>query len=87
MAAQEHDPAWFAVGIAAALYRLMNETDARQDAGTGREKLCAVTGLAPDERLTQDVMALYARLLEGASIADLRRAAQDLAAAGLGDIL
>lgn len=87
IAGQGTAPAWITVGIAAALYRLMEESHLPKDVAAGVEKLCAVAGIAPEDKLTADVAGMYARLCRGESLTQLRNAAQDLRAAGLGDIL
>ncbi len=80
-------PAFIAAGAAGAVYRYLNESGAEQSASAAAAVLHDVSGLSPEHALTKMILSMYALLLEGEPVAELRRAAQALKSQGLKDII
>ena len=68
-------PCHIAVGAAAGVRRYLAENDKAQSVENAAEVLAQVSGLEKDEPLAQMILSVYRLILEGASIADLRRIA------------
>ena len=76
-------PCYIAVGAAAGVRRYLAENDKAQTMENATEVLQQVSGLESTERLAQMILQMYKLLLEGISIADLRRTAGCLQAQNL----
>ena len=68
-------PCHIAVGAAAGVRRYLAENDKAQSLENAAEVLAQVSGLTKDEPLAQMILSMYGLILDGASIADLRKAA------------
>ena len=66
-------PCHIAVGAAAGVCRYLDENDKAQTMENALDVLCQVSGLQKDEPLAQMILTMYRQILDGASIADLRR--------------
>ena len=73
-------PCHIAVGAAAGVRRYLAENDKAQSMENAAEVLQQISGLDSKEPLAQMILAMYQKILEGASIADLRRIAGRLQA-------
>ena len=81
-------PAYIAVGAAAGLKRLIDETEGTtQGPDTAGKMLCEVSSLDADSPLTSLILRYYGMIIGGCSIADLRREADTVKAASLHDII
>lgn len=81
-------PAYIAVGAAAGLHRYINEAEGlEQGTEAARKVLADVSELDLDGQLAQLILSMYARILEGATVADLRHAADEAKAASLQAII
>ena len=73
-------PCHIAVGAAAGVRRYLSENEKAQTVENALEVLKEVSGLNGDDKLAQMILAMYKLILEGSSIADLRKAAGRLQA-------
>ena len=73
-------PCHIAVGAAAGVRRYLAENDKAQSMENAAEVLQQISGLDSKGPLAQMILAMYQKILEGASIADLRRMAGRLQA-------
>ena len=80
-------PAYIAVGAAAGLCRYIRENEMEQSAENGLKVLSEVSGLQADSALRRLIMEMYQMLLEGATPADLRRAAEQKKATFRNDVI
>ncbi len=81
-------PAYIAVGAAAGLHRYINEAEGlQQNVETAKQVLQDVSRLNADNALALVILGMYERILNGADVSDLRRAADALKAASLKDII
>ena len=80
-------PAYIAVGAAAGLCRYIRENEMEQSAENGLKVLSEVSGLQADSALSRLIMEMYQMLLEGATPADLRRAAEQKKATFRNDVI
>ena len=81
-------PAYIAVGAAAGLHRYINEAEGmEQGLESAKQVLCEVSKLDVDGQLAGMILSMYEKILAGATIADLRRAADAVKAASLGAII
>ena len=81
-------PAYIAVGAAAGLHRYIKEAEGmEQGMEAAKQVLAEVSKLDADSELAGMILAMYEKILSGASVADLRRAADAVKAAGLGAII
>lgn len=81
-------PAYIAVGAAAGLHRYINEAEGlRQNVETAKQVLQDVSRLNADNALVPMILDMYERILNGADVSDLRRAADAVKAASLKDII
>ena len=81
-------PAYIAVGAAAGLYRFIRETEGMtQGVDAARRVLTEVSGLDADGQLAGMILAVYERILSGATVCDLRRMADEVKASGLEAII
>lgn len=76
-------PCHIAVGAAAGVRRYLAENDKNQSMDNALEVLKQVSGLSSEEKLTQMILAMYKMILEGSTIADLRKSAGRLQAENL----
>ncbi len=68
-------PCHIAVGAAAGVCRYLAENEKAQSMENAAEVLCQVSGLEKDEPLAQMILDMYRLILDGVSLADLRKAA------------
>ena len=81
-------PAYIAVGAAAGLYRYIKETEGmEQGMDSARQVLAEVSKLEAQSRLAQMILAMYEKILTGATVCDLRYAADAVKAASLSAII
>lgn len=81
-------PAYIAVGAAAGIYRYIQEMDGtRQDEVTAQRVLTEVSGLDADAQLMTMILSMYKKILSGASVTDLRRAADAVKIGSLQDVI
>lgn len=81
-------PAYITVGAAAGLFRYIREAEGMtQSMDAAKQVLREVSELDIDGTLAQMILTMYARILDGASVADLRRQADKIKAANLGKII
>ena len=81
-------PAYIAVGAAAGLHRYINEAEGMdQGMDAAKQVLAEVSKLDVNGKLAQLILSMYVRILDGATIADLRRAADEAKAANLQAII
>ena len=81
-------PAYIAVGAAAGLHRYINEAEGmEQGIDSAKQVLCEVSKLDVDGTLAQLILATYEKILNGATVADLRRTADEAKAASLQAII
>lgn len=76
-------PCHIAVGAAAGVRRYLAENGKDQSMDNALEVLKQVSGLNAEEKLTRMILAMYKMILEGSTIADLRKAAGRLQAENL----
>jgi mannitol-1-phosphate 5-dehydrogenase len=84
---QNITPAYIAVGAAAAVQRYIKEAGMESNMESAKQVLQEVSGLASDSPLATLILNMYERILSGATIADLRRAADEAKAATLSEII
>ena len=81
-------PAYIAVGAAAGLHRYINECDGmEQGMDAAKQVLAEVSKLDDSSKLAGMILAMYEKILSGASVADLRRAADAVKADSLEAII
>ena len=81
-------PAYIAVGAAAGLHRYINEAEGMvQGVESAKKVLQDVSKLQEDNALVPMILGMYERILGGADIPELRRAADALKASSLKDII
>lgn len=81
-------PAYIAVGAAAGLHRYVNEAEGmEQGMESASSVLRDVSKLDTNGALAQLILGMYQRILAGATVAELRRAADDAKAASLTAII
>ena len=81
-------PAYIAVGAAAGLHRYINEAEGmEQGMDAAKQVLTEVSKLDAEGKLAQMILAMYAKILAGATVADLRRAADQVKAESLSAII
>ena len=81
-------PAYISVGAAAGLHRYIKEAEGlEQGLDTAKTVLKDVSGLEADSQLATMILAMYEKILSGATLADLRRAADAAKAASLTAII
>jgi len=81
-------PCYIAVGAAAGVYRYIKETDCmEQGMETAEQVLASVSQLESDGSLKTMILSMYSRILDGANIADLRRAADTIKRESLGNVI
>ena len=80
-------PAYIAVGAAAGLHRYINEAGREQGMDAAAKVLAEVSGLDTAGKLAQLILPMYQRILAGATLADLRRAADAVKAESLDAII
>ena len=76
-------PCHIAVGAAAGVRRYLAENGSEQTVANAAGVLKDVSGLAEDEQLAQMILSMYQLILEGATVTDLRKAADRLYARNL----
>ena len=81
-------PAYITVGAAAGVHRYISEAEGmEQNTDTAKKVLAEVSKLDPDGTLARLIVAMYEKILSGATVTDLRRAADTVKAASLGPII
>ena len=81
-------PAYIAVGAAAGLHRYINEAEGmEQGLDAAKQVLADVSKLDANSELATMILSVYEKILSGASVADLRRAADAAKAATLKPIV
>jgi mannitol-1-phosphate 5-dehydrogenase len=81
-------PAYIAVGAAAGVHRYIKETEGmEQGLDAAKQVLADVSKLDVDGELAKMILAMYEKILSGATVADLRRAADALKASTLKPIV
>ena len=86
--AQGITPAYITVGAAAGLHRYINEAEGmEQGMDAAKAVLKEVSGLEADSELAKLILTMYEKILAGATLADLRRAADAVKAASLSAII
>ncbi len=81
-------PAYIAVGAAAGLHRYIKEAEGmEQGMDAAASVLKEVSGLDADSVLAKMILSMYEKILAGATVADLRRAADAVKAASLSAII
>ena len=81
-------PAYIAVGAAAGVYRYIKETEGmEQGMEAAKQVLSQVSKLDVDGKLAGMILAMYEKILSGATVADLRRSADAVKADSLGAII
>ena len=81
-------PAYIAVGAAAGLHRYINEAEGmEQGIAAAKQVLAEVSKLGEDSELAKLILAMYEKILAGASVADLRHAADAVKATSLQAII
>ena len=80
-------PAYITVGAAAGLYRYIREAGMEQGMESAKQVLSEVSKLASDSELAQLILPMYEKILAGATVTDLRRAADAVKAATLKPII
>ena len=81
-------PAYIAVGAAAGLRRYIHEAEGMEQSMASAEKvLSEVSKLDPKGELAKLILNMYKMFLEGKDLAAIRRAADEVKAAGLQDVI
>ena len=81
-------PAYIAVGAAAGVHRYIKEAEGmEQGMEAAKQVLSQVSKLDTDGKLAGMILAMYEKILSGATVADLRRSADAVKASGLGAII
>ena len=81
-------PAYIAVGAAAGLRRYIHEAEGMaQGMDAAKQVLAEVSKLPADHKLAQMILAMYGKILEGASVGDLLRAADQVKKDSLTEII
>ncbi len=80
-------PAYIAVGAAAGLHRYIREAGIEQNAENAAKVLQEVSGLDVQGTLAGLILSMYAKILAGATAADLRRAADAVKAGSLSNVI
>lgn len=81
-------PAYIAVGAAAGLRRYINETEGlEQGMGAAKRVLAEVSGLDDDSELAKLILHMYELVLEEKSVRELLKAADEVKAASIKDII
>jgi mannitol-1-phosphate 5-dehydrogenase len=81
-------PAYIAVGAAAGVHRYIKEAEGmEQGLDAAKQVLADVSKLDVDGELAKMILAMYEKILSGATVADLRRAADALKASTLKPIV
>lgn len=81
-------PAYIAVGAAAGLHRYINEAEGmEQGMDAAIQVLQEVSKLDAGSQLAELILSMYEKILSGATVADLRHAADEVKAQSLGAII
>lgn len=80
-------PAYIAVGVAAGVKRLIDESGMQQCAESASKVLGGISFLEDGSELKAVVMKYYSMIIDGCSVTELRRAADAVKAASLKDII
>ena len=70
-------PAYIAIGAAAGLHRLVAENSLEQSLENGKKLLLQTSGLDQDNDLTAMILKTYQMILDGCSIAELCKSAEE----------
>ena len=85
--AQGTTPAYICVGAAAGVHRYIKEAGMEQGMDAAKQVLCDVSKLDAEGELAKLILAMYEKILGGATLTDLRRAADELKASTLKPIV
>ena len=81
-------PAYIAVGAAAGVHRYINEAEGMEQGTEAAQKVLAeVSGLDVNGKLAQLILSMYVKILDGATVTELRHAADEAKAASLQAII
>ena len=81
-------PAYIAVGAAAGVHRYINEAEGMEQGTEAAQKvLTEVSGLDVNGKLAQLILSMYVKILDGATVTELRHAADEAKAASLQAII
>ncbi len=80
-------PAYIAVGAAAGIYRYIWENSMEQCIDSAMKVLAEISSLSADHKLSKLILDMYEKMISGASVAELRRAAEAVKAASLTGII
>ena len=81
-------PAYIAVGAAAGVKRYIDETEGlEQGDATARKVLQDISGLSPEDSLSELICSYYEMLIDGHTLADLRRKADENKKKSLSNII
>ena len=87
-AEQGATPAYIAVGAAAGVHRYINEAEGMEQGAEAAQKVLAeVSGLDVNGKLAQLILSMYVKILDGATVTELRHAADEAKAASLQAII
>ena len=85
--AQGTTPAYIAVGAAAGVHRYIKEAEMEQGMESAKKVLSEVSKLDVDSELAKLILTMYEKILSGATLYDLRRAADAVKASTLKPIV
>ena len=80
-------PAYIAIGAAAGLKRFADEKDVEPTVENAEQLLLEVSGLEKGSKLSELIMGMYRMIADGATIGQLRRAADKLKAANRNNVI
>lgn len=81
-------PAYIAVSAAAGVHRYINEAEGMEQGTEAAQKVLAeVSGLDVNGKLAQLILSMYVKILDGATVTELRHAADEAKAASLQAII
>ncbi len=80
-------PAYIAIGAAAGLHRYLAENGGEQSEKLAKEVIANVCNLQNDDKLCIMIIDMYRLIINGASLGELRRAADAVISANLNDVI
>lgn len=80
-------PAYIAIGAAAGLHRYLAENGGEQSENAAKTVLCEVSQLEKDGKLYNLVLDMYRMITNGATLGELRRAADAVVAENLNNVI
>ena len=69
-------PVFISIGTAGAVYQCMKENGWEQSEEQAKEVLCTISGLAEEDTLCKYILSIYRLYLEGVSVREIRRHAE-----------